>query len=295
MTIQHIPSNVSLPGAINVKSFGAVGDGVHDDTAAIQAAINAAPVGGIVILPPANYLCAGNITISKSITIQGYGATISLPSSLPSVAIPKGNQPVSLNVTAGVTGVSIRGLSFSGQATRGSALAQTYAVSLNQTTQAVLDSLILTGCAIIGYSCTDSIVSKCKVSNTNATGIEFDGNWNQSGWQTETTYINERVSIVNCVSTNNQYAGIFINMGRDCTISNCRTSNNGDIGIDFEYCISCTAVGNTSVTDNNGMAFFQNDIDCTFEGNTVRTSSVRHQNIFKWIVKPCHSVFHRRK
>ncbi len=40
---------------LNVRRFGAVGDGVHDDTAAIQAAINTCPKKGRVLIPAGDY------------------------------------------------------------------------------------------------------------------------------------------------------------------------------------------------------------------------------------------------
>jgi parallel beta-helix repeat protein len=64
---------------VNVKDFGAVGDGVTDDTAAIQAAINAANTagGGTIIIPkPAiKYLVTSAIVVSAAapITIIGEG------------------------------------------------------------------------------------------------------------------------------------------------------------------------------------------------------------------------------
>jgi len=42
--------------AVNVKDFGAVGDGVHEDTAAIQAAISFLPKGGRIYFPAGTYL-----------------------------------------------------------------------------------------------------------------------------------------------------------------------------------------------------------------------------------------------
>ena len=61
-------------GIINVKDFGAAADGVHDDTSAIQRAINAASHGGIVFLPPGHYLISASLTVSTdSLTILGAG------------------------------------------------------------------------------------------------------------------------------------------------------------------------------------------------------------------------------
>jgi len=53
--------------AVNVKDFGAVGDGVTDDTAAIQAAIDA---GSKICIP------AGTYILSSTITLSDQGATI---------------------------------------------------------------------------------------------------------------------------------------------------------------------------------------------------------------------------
>jgi polygalacturonase len=50
---------------LSVKTYGAVGDGIHDDTAAIQAAINALPTtGGTVTVPAGTYLIDTNKKIN---------------------------------------------------------------------------------------------------------------------------------------------------------------------------------------------------------------------------------------
>ncbi len=44
--------------AFSVAAFGAIGDGVADDTAAIQAAIHSCPASGVVMFPPGSWLSA---------------------------------------------------------------------------------------------------------------------------------------------------------------------------------------------------------------------------------------------
>lgn len=48
----------SEPCALSVKDFGAKGDGVSDDTVAVQTAINCMPRGARLVFPEGTYLCA---------------------------------------------------------------------------------------------------------------------------------------------------------------------------------------------------------------------------------------------
>jgi hypothetical protein len=70
---------------LSVKDFGALGDGVTDDTAAIQAAINAASASSspIVNIPVGTYLVTSTLTVPQHVRLQGqsafyenFGATI---------------------------------------------------------------------------------------------------------------------------------------------------------------------------------------------------------------------------
>lgn len=58
-------------GIFDVMKFGAKGDGIQDDSPAIQKAIDAAStVSGTVFFPPARYACA-NILVKKNTTLKG--------------------------------------------------------------------------------------------------------------------------------------------------------------------------------------------------------------------------------
>jgi hypothetical protein len=75
--------NNRFADVVNVKDFGAIGDGVADDKAAIQAAIDAIQntpeffnYGGCVVLPSGKYKISDSIIINKNISIIGDGVEI---------------------------------------------------------------------------------------------------------------------------------------------------------------------------------------------------------------------------
>src|SRR5205807_7169471 len=64
----------------NVKNapYSAVGNGLADDTAAIQAALNACPANQVVYIPAGRYRISGVLTIPGSITVRGAGPGLTI-------------------------------------------------------------------------------------------------------------------------------------------------------------------------------------------------------------------------
>ncbi len=61
------------PRALNVLDFGAVGNGVKDNTGAFAAAMKAAAEGGngVVFVPRGRYLIRGNLDVPDNVTLEG--------------------------------------------------------------------------------------------------------------------------------------------------------------------------------------------------------------------------------
>lgn len=107
MTLTKATFSLIDGAPINVRDYGAVGDGVTNDTTAIQAAIN---VGGGIYFPAGTYM-ANDITASLPVYIYGPGATLK-----------RRNNQLSSTFILSIAGngSSIQGLSFDGNAANNS-------------------------------------------------------------------------------------------------------------------------------------------------------------------------------
>src|ERR1700761_640533 len=71
---------------VDVRSFGAKGDGVTDDTADINAAIAAVTSGQIIFGPNGVYIISSTLTLANPVTVNLNSATIQFPASVASTS-----------------------------------------------------------------------------------------------------------------------------------------------------------------------------------------------------------------
>lgn len=79
MSLTKVPYIMISNTVVNVKDFGAVGDGVTDDKNAFQAALNTITTKGTLYIPAGTYVISGAITSNNDgICIKGEGPAITI-------------------------------------------------------------------------------------------------------------------------------------------------------------------------------------------------------------------------
>ena len=102
---------------VNVKDYGAVGDGVNEDHIPIQSAVNAASLGGggTVVIPPGDYYFRQLVDLASNVNILGYGATIRKKHSTDSpYAAFRARSGPEAGYVSNVKNVTVEGLTFRG-------------------------------------------------------------------------------------------------------------------------------------------------------------------------------------
>lgn len=227
---------------VSVKDFGAVGDGVADDTAAIQAAVNASTS---VFIPVGTYMVSSTISIPNNTTVYGAGFNSILKKTTETV------DAIFDNTDKGGTGgnIILRDFKIDGSRTTTGFTPSKDAIYLSYALQCIIENLLVINCKndgiIIEYGA-NNVIKNCIVSNCTKQGIYLSGT--------------EYCTVVGNNAYANLVGGIAVAASWACVISgnNCNQNTSGQffIGRDSRYCeITGNFFGSYSGTPNSYSIF----------------------------------------
>lgn len=214
----------------NVKSYGAVGDGVTDDTDAIQACIDAAG-DGTVFFPAGNYL-VDSLLVKESPTLEGVGydwATASNCSRIVSeTTLPIISIDYDVDGGAGyATGATLRNLYIVGDNGADDGVHKQTGVVINGEAAVLLDRVYIANCGDYGIRIlttehTDLVtIDNCRIEDNTKGGIYAK--------RTATLLLNA-IRITNCNIIDNTGFGINI-LGNNIIIDKNIIQGNDSAGV----------------------------------------------------------------
>jgi hypothetical protein len=216
---------------INVKDFGAVGDGVTNDRAAINAAITAANSGNIkTVYFPASanaYMVGSSIALASNITLYAYPGTVTVK-----ITGANASSPVLFTTGAGVSNVMVYGLTIDGNVT-----GQTGGGGVNN--NHLIVSIFHSNAVIFDH---------CAFQNTNGLPVQFSTLCSYCGLRNCTfTNICQTWQASGLLS-NTHPAAVFIDTVEGGSIGNfvesCLFANLGDDAVDAFYQTAFSMRGN---------------------------------------------------
>jgi hypothetical protein len=262
--VAAVPALPTIPGGIfNIITYGAVGDGVATNTAAIQNAIAAAGAasGGTVIVPAGTFL-SGPLSLTNNLNLQiNSGATLKM--------LPFGAYPGTTNF---VSGTNLHDVQVSGPGTLDGQGAGWWAASAT-------NSALARPALIALASCHRVLVEDVQLQNPPGIHLAFAS---QGG------DITVQGITVNSPSNASDTTGIWLT-GTNCLIQDCSISNPSDDNIQVvadSGVASDIIITNCSLGSGHGLSvgsFTQNGVSnltvikCSFNGtrNGIRLKSDR--------------------
>jgi parallel beta-helix repeat protein len=209
-----------LNEVLSVKDFGATGDGVTNDAAAIQAAVNAATANQTVYFPPGTYAvgAAGIAVTNKTgVTLLGDGAIILITA----ISTLTTNLGVATIRLSGCTRSGVRGLEINGNGIASSA------IGFNACTECFVDKVTAYASGVNGQitssngglrnEFTDNLVYSARLPSSRGLWL---GNVNASDMETD-------IFVSGNTVRNNPASGIVVSSNGGRVIGNHAKTNEG--------------------------------------------------------------------
>ena len=243
----------SAAKTVNVKDFGAKGDGATDDSVAIQNAINSLPItGGVVNLPAGTYMLGTN-----------NGSLLNYPNGQPilcAIKITKDNVTLAGNGTSSIlklmTGKKMRALCSTGNTN----VIEKITIDGNAVQRASRDSTgqlyswpdgnIVDGLVYL-FGSSNSIVRDCEIRNGLEDGV---GTWQTTGSVIQNCYVHNNGGFAYDPADSSNRAGangIALNAGTGNKALNNRVEKN-TYGILLAYGVQNATVDNNTISNNYG-------------------------------------------
>ncbi|MFA6004170.1 MAG: right-handed parallel beta-helix repeat-containing protein, partial [Elusimicrobiota bacterium] len=242
----------------NVRDYGAAGDGTTDDTAAIQAAINALPAWGTLIIPDGTYMINAIANSGSYGLLLKSSITISLSAGATLKAIPNASASYAILHLSNISSVTIQGGAIEGDRSAHTGVTGEWGMGVNiiQSHNILIDGVTAKECWGDGFY----------VGGSTPTGI----------------------TLQNVLSDHNRRQGMSIVSVSNMVVRNSTFSNTigtlPEAGIDIEpnagQTVSNVLITACSLLNNNGegyqggvpgantgVAFVQ---DVVLDGNTAR-------------------------
>lgn len=272
---QHVRGRfLDTGGAVyNAKAFGAVGDGVTDDRAAVQAALNAAGQTGETVFPAGTYSLGAAIpgssisalTLGDHARIRGIGRVVLQVRAGHNTAIFANADQVNGN-----TDIVIRDIEIDGNKTNQANQTLTVGILFTKVTAGRLLNVSVHDCRSHGVyadTCTDLSVVASDFNDNGVVGVNARNGLYVYG-------PGDLATIGACVAHGNSSSGLASRETTRVIVSDCRVYNNQDGNIsvngDFSIIRGCVATGSVNydgITVGHTTAPESYAPHCTVSGN----------------------------